>query len=109
MLANYRKPEDLIVENDIHVCHMVQVLKRTSQPCAALHKFAKYSPSRVKCRLRGCSSMVEQKLPKPLHLVKSHCSCGSEAHESAITTKRHLNQQVTCHHIFDPTSSRKSC
>jgi len=30
----------------------------------AIHKFAKSLPSRVKCRLRGCSSMVEQKLPK---------------------------------------------
>ena len=30
----------------------------------AIYKFAKSLPSRVKCRLRGCSSMVEQKLPK---------------------------------------------
>ena len=86
-----------------------EILREFLMNSKAIHKFAKSLPSRVKCRLRGCSSMVEQKLPKPLHLVKSHGSCGSEAHESAITTKRHLNQQVTCHHIFDPTSSRKSC
>ena len=86
-----------------------EILREFLMNSKAIHKFAKSFPSRVKCRLRGCSSMVEQKLPEPLHLVKSHCSCGSEAHESAITPKLHLHQQVMCHYIFDPTTCRKSC
>ena len=104
-----------VVLNEQKRCHadtVVDVFCQLSREflmnSKAIHKFAKSLPSRVKCRLRGCSSMVEQKLPKPLHLVKSHCSCGSEAHEYAITPKLHLNQQVTRHHIFDPTSHPKS-
>jgi hypothetical protein len=59
--------------------------------------------TRVECSQRGCSSMVEQKLPKPRHINKRHYSCVFQAHEYAITPKLHFNQQVRCHHSFHPT------
>ena len=60
-----------VVLNEQKRCHadtVVDVFCQLSREflmnSKAIHKFAKSLPSRVKCRLRGCSSMVEQKLPK---------------------------------------------
>ncbi len=46
------------------LCFFCEILQEFLMNSKAIHKFAKSLPSRVKCRLRGCSSMVEQKLPK---------------------------------------------
>jgi hypothetical protein len=60
-----------VVLNEQKRCHadtvvdvFCQISREFLMNSKAIHKFAKSLPSRVKCRLRGCSSMVEQKLPK---------------------------------------------
>jgi hypothetical protein len=70
--------------------------------------FANTGQTRIKRELRGCGSMVEQKLLKHRHINKPHCSCSFPQHEFVITPKNHSNQRVSSHHIFGPTWSEKA-